>query len=219
MARDNKLRSSYPSYDHHSQHLYEQPIFQYFMILLIIATLIISAFALVNTYQLKKFIIPKPIDIKSFISKLTSHTEMKSYAGQTPSNIVQITNNNIGSLQSQIKGLDLSFVGSFLVQFQDKIIVVYDYANDTIKGVINLQPLLPDDFIAKLNKHNEMKNLQGQKPLAVNQLDESSLSALKSQSPDAYKNAKAGDYILRYQASLVIYDYSKDRIVNSFSIS
>ena len=201
-----------------SHKLFESPAFHYILILAVLATFVLSLLSFANTYQLKKFIIPMPLDIKSFINKLTSHTEMKSYAGQTPSNIVQITNNNIGNLQSQISGIDLSYLGSFLVQFQDKI-VVYDYANDTIKGVVNLQPLLPDDFITKLNKHSEMKNLQNQRPLAVNQFDENSLKALKLQSFDIYRNAKAGDYILKYQTTLIIYDYNKDKIVNTVSLS
>ena len=40
-------------------HIYEKPAFQYFIILSIIATLIVSIMALANTYQLKKTIIPK----------------------------------------------------------------------------------------------------------------------------------------------------------------
>jgi hypothetical protein len=132
---------------------------------------------------------------------------------------VQINKDNFASLQSQISGLDISYIGSFIVQYRDGI-VLYDYKNDKIKGTLAFQqqaPQLPSDFFVKLNKHAEVQGMQNEQPIG-GQLDESSLSTLKQQFPDVYANAKAGDFLLRYKAKLVIYDYNSDRIVNAVNL-
>ncbi len=197
-------------------HIYEKPLFQYFLIFLALSTLVVSAVSLLNTYELKKALIPKTINLKDFLNKLTSHTEMKSYAGVSPLNIVQINGNNIAGFQNQISGLDASYVGSFIVQYSDRI-AVYDYENDKIKGNVNLQPQLPSNMLAKLNKHAELSGLEKEQPVG-GQLDETSLKSLQQQFHDVYKNAKVGDFLLRYQTKLIIYDYKQDKIVNSVNL-
>ena len=202
-----------------SQHLFERPAFQYFIVFSIIATLTISAFSLFGVYQLKKTLVPGTINTNDFLKKLTSHEEMKPYIGVSPLNIVQINKDNFASLQSQISGLDISYIGSFIVQYRDGI-VLYDYENDKVKGTLAFQqqtPKLPADFFVKLNKHPELQGLQNEQPIG-GQLDESSLSTLKQQFPDVYANAKVGDFLLRYKAKLVIYDYNSDRIVNAVNL-
>jgi hypothetical protein len=207
------------SYSSHDAHLFERPAFQYAIVLSIIATLIISVFALVNIYQIKKIVVPRTINANDFLKKLTSHAEMKSYVGAAPLNIIQINNNNLANLQTQINGLDVSYVGSFIVQYADRI-VIYDYDKDIIGGTVNFQQQqqLPTDFAAKLNKHPEMTGLQNQQPVG-GQLDAASLSTLKQQFPDVYANAKVGDFLLRYQTKLIIYDYNADKIVNAVNLS
>ena len=188
--------------------------FNYLLIFLVLATLLISVYSAVTAYQLKNFIISKPLGINDILKKLAAHPEMKNYDGITPQNIVQITSGNLGGLQSQIKDLDVSFFGDFIVQYKDRM-VVYNYANDTIKGSVPVQPQLPQDFFVKLNKHPEMKSLQGQQPTGGGQLDAQTLESLKQQSPEIYKNAEAGDFVLKYQNKIIIYDYDKDKIINS----
>lgn len=202
---------------------YEKPFFQIIMLIIvlsIIATLVISALAFVNVYQLKKALTPAAINVNDFLKKLTFHEETKGYVGVAPLNIVQINANNIASLQAQINGLDVSYIGSFIVQYTDSIII-YDYENDAIKGAVALQQpqqgQLPPDFFIKLNKHAEIQGLENQQP-AGGQLDEASLNTLKQQFPDVYKDAKAGDYLLRYAAKLVIYDYKQNKIVNAVKL-
>ena len=210
MVRDGNIKKSVV---HH-------PIFLYVLMFLIIVTLIISTLALVNTYQLKKVIIPRTINVDDFLKKLTSHDELKSYVGTAPLNIVQINNNNFANLQAQIRGLDASYIENFIVQYADKI-VIFDYDNDKIKGNVSLQqqlPKLPSGFFTKLNKHSELQGLQSQQPIG-GQLDAASLNTLKQQFPDVYKNAKVSDYLLRYQTKLIIYDYDADKIVNAVKLS
>lgn len=202
-------------------HIYENPFFQYIIILSIIGTLIISIFSLANTYGLKKALITKTINTNEFLKKLTSNPEMKKYVGVAPLNIVQINSNNFANLQSQINGLDTSYIGNFIVQYTDRILV-YDYEKNIIKGNVNLQQSqqaeVPHDFYIKLNKHPELQGLDKQQPIG-GQLDENSLNTLKQQFPDVYKDAKVGDFLLRYQTKLIIYDYKQDKIVNSVSLS
>ncbi len=207
------------NYSSYNAPLHEKPVFSYIALIAIIVTLAVSTVALVNVYQLKKVIIPKTINTNDFLAKLTAHEEMKSYAGVAPLNIVQVNNNNFASLQSQINGLDTSYVGKFLVQYSDRV-VVYDYENDKIAGSINLaqQPQLPADLFTKLNKHAELEGLQNQQPVG-GQIDASSLDSLKQQFPDVYANAKVGDFLLRYQTKLIIYDYNADKIVNAVNLS
>lgn len=215
MIRGDSTKSVHTQ--HHSSYdsVYEMPVFQHVIVIAIIATLFISIFSLANTYQLKKSLIPRTISINDLLKKLTAHNEMKSHVGVSPLNIVQITNENIGNLQAQINGLNTSYIGSFIVQYTDRI-VIYDYQNDMLRGNVNLQQpqaQLPADFFAKLNNHPELQGLQSQQPVG-GQIDANSLATLKQQFPDVYANAKAGDFLLRYQTKLIIYDYNADKIVN-----
>ena len=222
MARGGSSKSSsIPSSPYtYKPSLHEKPIFHYAVILLVAAALVVSILALVNTYQLKSAIIPKIISPDQFLKKLTSHAEMKQYVGASPLNIVQINSNNLANLQSQISGLDTSYIGNFVVQYTDRVIV-YDYENDKIKGSVSLQQpqqaSLPADFFTKLNRHDELQGLQGEQPIG-GQLDQKSLDTLNQQFPDVYKDAKVGDFLLRYKTRLVIYDYSTDKIVNAVNL-
>lgn len=221
MARGDNIKiGSTQSYGSYGSHFYEKPFFQTIMVLSIIATLIISILAFVNVYQLKKTLIPTSINVNDFLKKLTLHEEMKSYVGVAPLNIVQINANNLANLQTQINGLDASYVGSFIIQYTDSI-VIYDYENDAIKGAVTLQQpqqgQLPPDFFTKLNKHAQVQGLENQQPIG-GQLDEASLNTLKQQFPDVYKDAKVGDYLLRYTTQLIIYDYKQNKIVNAVNL-
>ena len=214
--------SSSPSYTYREP-LHETAIFHYIAILLIIAALFVSIIALANTNKLKNALAPQTININDFLNKLTSHDEAKAYVGVSPLNIVQINSDNIANLQAQIAGLDASYMGNFIVQYTDRI-VIYDYGGDAIKGIVSLQQQqaqqqaqLPADFFAKLNAHPELQGLANEQP-AGGQLDAATLNTLQQQFPDLYADAKVGDFLLRYQARLVIYDYNNDRIVNAVNL-
>ncbi len=199
--------------------LHERPIFQYAKLVLILATLVVGILVLLNTKQITGAVVAQTINTNDFLAKLTAHPEASRYAGANPLNIIQVSNNNLAGLQSQINGLDTSYLGSFLVQYQD-VIVIYDYSKDTVRGTVSLQqqPQLPQDFLSKLSVHPEMQGLEGQQPIG-GQLDGQSLATLKQQFPDVYANAKVGDFLLRYQARLIIYDYSGDKIVNAVNLA
>ena len=221
MVRGDSAKSGYAaSYNSHDTHLFEKPAFQYFIVLSIIATLIVSIIALANIYQLKNAIAQRSLNVNDFLKKLTSHAEMKGYVGVAPLNIIQIDNNNFANLQAQISGLDQSYIGNFIVQYTDRI-VIYDYDENKIKGNVGLQQpqqaQLPADFFARLNSHAEMQALENEQPIG-GQLDAASLDTLKQQFPDVYAGAKVGDFLLRYKTRLIIYDYNADRIVNAVNL-
>ena len=213
-----------PNYTY-AEPLHEKPVFHYLMFLMVITTLVIGSVALFKISRIQSPLptgnaVAETISIDDFLRKLTSHDEMKSYVGIAPLNLVQITSNNLPTLQSQISGLDVTYFGNFLVQYPDKIII-YDYATDKIRGSVAIpvqqQAQLSADVIEKLYKHQEMQGLQNQQPLG-GQLDAKSLETLKQQFPDVYANAKAGDFLLRYQTKLIIYDYNQDKIVNAVNL-
>ncbi|MEK6943018.1 MAG: hypothetical protein AABX00_03080 [Nanoarchaeota archaeon] len=193
----------------------------YALLLLVIVSLIVSTATLVYVYKIKTAVVPQTINLEDFLKKLTAHEEMKGFVGVAPLNVIQINNNNFANLQQQISGLDISYVGSFILQYTDRI-VVYDYAKDEIKGSVALQQpdqgKLPADFAAKLYNHPETKGLQAEQP-SGGQIDAASLATLKQQFPEVYANAKVGDFLLRYAKVLVIYDYSQDKIVNAVQLA
>jgi hypothetical protein len=189
-------------------------IFHYAFGVISIVALILAIVALDQVISLKKEVIPETVNVEEFLSKLTAHAEMKGYVGIAPLNIVQVNNNNLGNLQQQIAGIDVSYIGSFIVQYTDAIII-YDFDNDLLRGNVNLQqprPQLPADFFTKLNTHSELRGLEGQQPIG-GQLDEVSLTNLKQQFPDIYSDSEAGDFLLRYETKLIVYDYNADSIV------
>ena len=201
--------------------LHERGVFQYIKLVLIIATLVVGVLILLKTNQITgAAVAQQTISIEDFLSRLTSHPEAQAYVGISPLNVIQINSNNLPNLQTQIAGLDTSYLGSFLVQYADAI-VVYDYNNDAIKGIVRLQQpqqaALPADFSAKLNAHPELSGLENEQPVG-GQLDANSLSTLQQQFPNVYANAKVGDFLLRYSTRLIIYDYNNDAIVNAVNL-
>jgi hypothetical protein len=198
--------------------LHQRPIFNYAVALLSITAIALSIFALLGNPSVSGAAVSNSITVDDFLQKLISHPEASAYAGVAPLNIIQVNNNNLANLQSQISGLDVSYVGSFLVQFPDSILI-YDYNQDTVVGTIPLaqQPQLPADFFIKLNAHPETQGLQNEQPVG-GPFDQQTLSSLQQQFPEVYSGAKIGDYLLRYSTKLVIYDYNSDRIVNSVDL-
>jgi len=213
-----KYSSSY-----YREPFHEKPAFQYLKLLLITATLVVGIMILIQSNGISGAVVTgtsTTIDVNDFLAKLTSHPETGAFVGVSPLNIIQINSNNMANLQSQISGLDISHLGSFIVQYTDAIIV-YDYNNDVVRDTVSLQQpqqaALPGDFFTKLNTHSELVGLSNEQPIG-GQLDAASLDTLKQQFPQVYANAKVGDYLLRYSTILVIYDYDADVMVNSVAL-
>jgi len=201
--------------------LHEKGVFQYIKLALIIATLIVGVLILLKTNQITgAAVAQQTISIEDFLSRLTSHPEAQAYVGVSPLNVIQINSNNLPNLQAQIAGLDTSYLGSFLVQYSDAI-VIYDYNNNVVRGTVALQQpqqaSLPEDFSAKLYVHPEASGLENEQPIG-GQLDANSLATLRQQFPNVYADAKVGDFLLRYSTRLIIYDYNNDVIVNAVNL-
>jgi hypothetical protein len=214
MGSGDRLKSSYSSYN---DSFHEQPIFHYLQFLMVIAILVFVVLLYNNASPSTSS--QQSIDVNDFLSKLTANEGMGAYVGVAPLNIVQVNSDNIANLQTQIAGLDASFLGSFIVQYTDAI-VIYDYNNNLVLGTVSLQPQqpqLPADFSAKLNAHSELAGLEAEQPTG-GQLDRASLDTLIQQFPEVYADAKVGDFLLRYSTRLIIYDYNTDVIVNAVAL-
>jgi len=195
----------------------------YIILIVCIISVVISSAAL---YEIKKITGPgqgttgQGITIDQFLAKLTAHNELTSYRDIPPLNIIQVNNANLANLQAQINGLDASFIGSYIVQYTDRLII-YNLETDQITTNIQLQAQqqqqMPQDFFAKLLQHPELQGV-GQTQPQGGILDQASLASLKQQLPDVYKDAQVGDYLLRYVDRLIIYNYQQDRIVNAVAL-
>ncbi len=185
-----------------------------FLTVLILITLAISLYAALGINSIKKSLSGQSINVADFLKKVTAHSELGAYKDVTPLNIIQINSGNLASLQGQISGLNVNHIGKFLIQYSDKI-VLYDYAADQIENQVTVpqQPQLPADFFTKLYAHKEVAGLAESNPVG-GVLDAGSLAALQQQFPQAYKDAKVGDFLLRYPQAVIVYDYQNDRLVN-----
>ena len=187
----------------------------YLILIICIISLGVSSYTL---YEIKKASQPSQIiTINQFLAKLTAHNELANYKDIPPLNIVRIDNTNLENLQAQINGLDVSFIGSYVIQYTDRL-VIYNFETDKIKANTPLQTQqLPQDFFTKLLQHPELKGM-GQTAPQGGILDEASLQSLKQQLPDVYKDARVGDYLLRYPNRLIIYNYQQDKIINAVNL-
>ena len=158
------------------------------------------------------------------LDKLTSNTELENYKGIRPNLIIKVNKDNLENLKQQINGLDESFLGTYILNYNDRI-VIYDYQANQIKSNIALQaqaPVqataqLPADFFAKLLAHPELKGYETESPNG-RQLDQATLSQLQQNYPMLYQNANVGDFILQYSKKLIIYDYENDEVKDAFDL-
>tara|TARA_B100000315_G_scaffold236250_1_gene251880 strand:- start:306 stop:977 length:672 start_codon:yes stop_codon:yes gene_type:complete len=222
MAKGGLKTGSNYSSTYYKEPMHETAGFHYLLLILVLVSLAVSVFILLDTGQITGAVTgdTQTIDANDFLAKLTAHPEAQSYVGVSPLNIIQVNNNNLANLQTQIAGLDASFLGNFLVQYTDSI-VIYDYNNNVVMGSISLQQpqqaALPGDFFTKLNAHAELAGLGNEQPTG-GQIDQASLDTLMQQFPNVYGNAKVGDFLLRYSTILVIYDYNSDSIINAVAL-
>lgn len=153
-----------------------------------------------------------------FFQKLYGHEQLESLQGIQP-NVIIINSNNFDGLKEQILGLDDTYLGDYLLNYQS-VLVIYNYESDQVKSIIPLtqtQAQPTTDFYTKLLKHTEMQGYENDIPQG-GRIDEKSLSELKAAYPDVYKNAVVGDYLVRYTDKLVIYDFENDVIKDTFTI-
>ena len=187
----------------------------YVVLLVSLIGLGVSLYSISDINNIKNTLNPLTIEIDEFMTKITGHAELSDLNDVPPTNIIQVNTNNLANLQGQIQGLNVNHLGKFLVQYQD-MVVLYDYENDIIEGQIPLQQQsqLSDDFMDKFYAHEEVAGLAGDQPVG-GMLDTESLDTLQEQFPEVYKDAKEGDFLLRFPTALVIYDYGNDQLVNA----
>lgn len=191
----------------------------YAILVICCLTLIVSFYTLNQMNSVKSTLQPAGTSVNEFLGKLTAHEELSAYKNMAPVNIVQITNNNIADLQAQIQGLDTSYLGSYIIQYSDRMII-YDFEKDTITANLQMQTpqsQLPADFFEKLVKHAELQGVETEIPTG-GVIDQASLTSLQEQFPDVYNNANAGDYLLRYSDRIIIYNYERNEVIGAFEL-
>lgn len=99
----------------------------------------------------------------------------------------------------------------------ESIVVEESSATEEAQETLKEPSQLPADFFRMINVHPELQGLENEQPVG-GQIDADSLSILKQQFPQVYANAKVGDYLLRYQTKLIIYDYNTDTIINAVAL-
>jgi hypothetical protein len=149
------------------------------------------------------------------LEKLTSKSELSSYRGLTGT-VVLITEENLAGLREQINGLDSTYVGKYIITYDDRLII-YDYANDRLDANILLRNQQYADLLTKLNNHPELAGYSGENPQGQ-QLTAAALAEGKSNYPDIYVNAAEGDFVLRFSDLIVVYNYETDTLKDAFKI-
>lgn len=126
---------------------------QHITLILLIIVLLISAYSLFQIHIIKKAI-PNPISIDEVLDKLMKHPDLKEYRDIVPVNFFQITQQNFRDLSLEIPGLGESYLGNFVVVFNNNVII-YDYLDDIIRLNFPLQPRNTSNDINKINIGND----------------------------------------------------------------
>jgi len=154
-----------------------------------------------------------------FFDKLYGHTQLANFKDLQP-NVMIVSKSNLESLKSQVLGLDETYIGDFILNYET-FLIIYDYTDDEIKSIIPISRSQEDSgvtgFFDRLNAHAELADVKDETP-EVGRLDEATLNQLKEKNPQVYENAEIGDFILRYSNKLVIYDYEQDLIKSLFVV-
>jgi len=153
---------------------------------------------------------------QDFGQKLMAHNEVSSYANQNLSsvNILDATLIEQGKTANP-QLFNNAKAGDYLLQWPD-LFVVYDYKNDKIVSTFT-PAKAPADFLQKLLVHPELKEFATETP-RVSIITQDALPQLKEQFSNIYQNAKAGDYVVRFDSLLVIYNYDTDKLVDMFNL-
>lgn len=155
---------------------------------------------------------------EDFDEKLYSHEQISNFKDLN-AEVLKISTQNIETLKQQLIGLDESYLGKYIVNY-GTFILVYDYDNDTIDSIvpINTQEQgTVNELLTKLMAHSEMSDVQGQTPEG-GQLNAETLAQLRESFPQIYNDAEVGDFVLRYEKKLVIYNFETDTIKKIFNV-
>jgi len=95
-------------------------------------------------YDPKKDSVVKVLQLEfapnDLLEKVLAHDEMQNLKNLQPQ-IIKITNDNLATLQSQLADLTASDIGFYLLNYNNQIIIKYNYQNDSImKSYTTSQP-------------------------------------------------------------------------------
>ncbi len=163
---------------------------------------------LVNFYE-------QPRAPKDLMKKVFAHPELKSFIGEQPV-ITLLSKQFLATAdKNNVSFFKDARPGDYLLQFRGGT-AIYNYEGDKIISFVKPQTL-PKDFSKKLLAHKIMSNYIN-KTGTVTLLTRDILASLKKTNSDIYKDVPVGDYAVKYNDRLVIYDYKNDSIVKYFNI-
>lgn len=131
------------------------------IIVLIIFVIVLLGYNIYQVNSIKK-LIPKPISVNELLSRLTDKQDFLGYKNTEPVNILQVSTQNLAPLSNEIPGLDETYLGNFVIVYQDRIIV-YDFEQDIVKINTPLIRTAPKsetngNFEEEVNKRNVTKS-------------------------------------------------------------
>jgi hypothetical protein len=112
---------------------------QYAILALVALSIVLSSLAMIKLNQVSKIVVRQSPTLGEVLKKLTAHPEAKNYFGARPKAFVRIDQNNIEMLSKQVPGLDVYWIGNYLVVYND-LLFAYNYEEDRILTNMHLSP-------------------------------------------------------------------------------
>lgn len=150
-----------------------------------------------------------------FSQRLFAHAEVQDHREQDADLTLITEDSLVTARQNNPDFFENAEAGYYLLQWQD-LSILYNYEDDVILNLFRLQ-LAPADLLAKLTAHPELNDYANQVP-RVSIVTEDVLPELQEQFPNIYANAYAGNFVLRFDDKLVLYDYENDVLVANFDL-
>ena len=115
---------------------------QYAILALVALSIVLSSLAAIKLNQVAKVVLRQNPTVGEVLKKLTAHPEAKGYFGAKPKAFLRIDQNNLEMLAKQVPGLDVFWMGNYLVVYND-LLFVYNFEEDRVLTHLPLSPAPP----------------------------------------------------------------------------
>jgi len=149
--------------------------------------------------------------MNSLKTNLQNHEEFKGFQWEYPR--VTLLTSNILDVANQ-RGIELynnAQAGDLLLEFTGAS-VIYNYKDDEIVDVLVFETI-PQDILLKLTAHKGLESYKNIRPDVI-KITQQNINNLMQQI-DGLDETKIGNYIINYQDLVILYDYTKDIIIDS----
>jgi hypothetical protein len=87
-----------------------------------------------------------------------------------------------------------------------------------IVAIIIEKTISKDEEENLFERLNSFSQLKGKEPLEITKLTQEEIDIKSQQYPVIYSDAKEGDYLIKYENLLVLYDYQNNEIKKEFNL-